>query len=83
MTAPNFDINSLTLGEIEQVETLARQGIGALGDEKAPKAKLMRALVYVVMRRTDPAAKWEATESLTMADMGRILGDQEKDDQGK
>ena len=69
-----FDINTLTLGEIEQVETLSRTGLATLASETAPKGKLMRALCFVVLRRSDPAISWESTADLSMADTARILG---------
>ena len=76
-----IDVNTLTLGEIEEVETRARMGIGALQDPAAPKAKLLRALVFVLMRRNDPAVKWEDTSALTMAELDQLVT--EEPDQGE
>ena len=68
-----IDINSLTLGEIERVEQRARQGIGTLQDSTAPKATLMRALVFELMRRDNPAVTWDETGKLTMQQLTDYL----------
>lgn len=76
-----IDVNTLTLGEIEEVETRARMGIGALQDPAAPKAKLLRALVFVLMRRNDPAVRWEDTANMSMAELDSLIS--EDPDQGE
>lgn len=64
-----FDPSDMTLGEIEQVETIGRAPISALEDPKAPKGRLMSALALVMMRRDNPAAKLEDAQALSQREV--------------
>lgn len=61
-----IDVDSLTIGELEQVEELSGMPIAWLGDVNRPQSKLMRALVYVVKRRTDPTFTYEDAGNLKL-----------------
>lgn len=80
-----FNINTLTLGEIDKVETLSGVPITALGEDSTPQGKITAALAYVVRKRQlraedaaagRPPTKYEFTEALdlTMEDAQAILG---------
>lgn len=68
-----MDVNKLTLGEIETVETMARAPITALNDENRPKAPLLIALAVVINRRTDPSYKREDAERLSMSELTSLI----------
>jgi hypothetical protein len=73
-----FDTNSLTLGEVDIIETLSGQPIGAMADENRPKGKSLAALAYVVKRRSDPTFTFAQAQSLSMGDLkGLGLSDDE------
>lgn len=74
-----MDISQLTLGEIEQIERRAGLGIRAMQDPEQPMGKMMRAIALVVMRRTDPAAKWEDTERMGLEEVTALMGGAEPD----
>lgn len=69
-----FDIENMTLGEIETFERYAKMSITMLPREDAIKGLPLRALALVVGRRSDPAMKWDATESLTFAQARTLIG---------
>lgn len=77
-----FNIQSLTLGEVATVEDLAGTGIGSLGEDQAPKGKMMAALAYVVQRRKEPGFKWNDALGLTMPEAHKILGIDDDEDEG-
>jgi len=48
------NLNDLTIGEIETIEDITGMAIDRIGDPTAPKGKMLRALAFVMMRRTNP-----------------------------
>jgi hypothetical protein len=70
-----FDVDSLTLGEIEQIETMARQGIGTLSDDSKPRGRMLRAIITVVKRRTDPSYTFDDSANVTQAELAAIMAD--------
>lgn len=69
-----MDINKLTLGEIAAVENLAGVGMGVLGDEEAPKGKLLAALVFVVKKRSNSEFTFEDAMNVDMETAMETLG---------
>lgn len=75
-----FDIQKLTLGEIDKVESLAGASIGQLGEDETPKGKMLAALAFVVKRRQQsaegnpPSFTWHEAMDLTMNEANDILG---------
>ena len=59
------------------IETKAGMGIGAFGNDDAPKAKLLSAIAWVIKRRDDPSYKYDQAKELTMAEATAILGKEE------
>ena len=49
-----FDFESLTLDEVEQIELIAGTSIDSLMDAGSPKGKALKAIIYVIKKRTDP-----------------------------
>ena len=68
-----FDVDTLTLGEIEQIETMARQGIGTLTDDSKPRGRMLRAIITVLRRREDPAYKYEQSADVTQAELAEVF----------
>lgn len=60
----SFDIDDLTVGEIEEVEELSGSSIDALGTPGEKKGKLLRAIGMVKKKRTDPNFTWEQARDL-------------------
>ena len=77
-----MDVSQLTLGEIEEIERRAGMGIRAMQDPERPIGKLMRSIAFVVLRRTDPAVRWEDTERLGMDEITALMGGGEPDPTG-
>lgn len=50
-----FDPNTLTMGELEEIEDLTGRNVSVELGRGQPSAKTLTALVYVFMRRDDPA----------------------------
>ena len=68
-----MDITNLTLGEVATVEELSGRSLSTLGDESAPKGKLMAALAYVITKRDDPKYTMRQAEGLTMEDVNKLF----------
>lgn len=82
-----IDIQSLTLGEIDRIETLAGQSIDSFGEDDTPKGKMMAALVFVYKRREQLAAgvpltfKWEDALAMPMTEATAFLGFSDDEDE--
>lgn len=58
-----FNVEDLTLGEVSLVEDLSGLPISAIADDAQPKGKALTALVFVMLKRENPAATYQdATE---------------------
>lgn len=69
-----FDFETLTLGEAEAIEDKLGTSLAAAQD--ASQVKLMRALVWVVLRREDPDFTYEATADIAMSDLVSLAGEE-------
>ena len=65
--------DGLTLGEIEQVETMARAPIRALEDPGQPMGLLLIATATVIGRRTDPRYSMDDARALTGGEVARMV----------
>ena len=63
-----IDLDGMTLGEIEDVEDLTGMSLGAIGValSESPSVKVMRALVYVILRRSNPELTFEETRDIEL-----------------
>ena len=68
-----FDVDSLTLGEIEQIEQMARQGLGTLTDDTKPRGRMLRAIWVTIQRRDDPSYKWEQSADVTQKQLSELF----------
>lgn len=62
-----IDLQHLTISELEEIEEKSGLPIDVLADPKRPKAKMMRAVAYVLRRRDNPAFTWEDAGSLRIS----------------
>jgi hypothetical protein len=76
----NVDYSDLTLGEIETIEELTGKTLDDIIEVKTPRGRLMRALVFVITKRTNPAYTFEETAGLTLDQGLNALGTGEDND---
>ena len=76
-----FDVKSLTLGEIDKIEDLSGRSIDSIGDDGAPKGKMLAAMVFVMKRRQHLAegrppspTDWNDALGMTMVEANEVLG---------
>lgn len=67
----NFE--TLTLGELEEIELLIGVGIDQAFAEGKPKGRALRAIYFVIKKRENPQLKWEDTEKVTQAEALKAL----------
>lgn len=79
----NVDYNDLTLGEIELLEELTGKSLDEIVEVNTPKGRLMRALVYVFTKRTNPNFTFADTAKLTLDESVGMLGVNEGADDPK
>src|SRR5690625_2257294 len=60
-----MDLESWTMKELAELERLSGQGLQAIGDDNAPKARVMTVLAYLTTRREDPKFKLAQAEEMT------------------
>lgn len=70
----NIEIETLTLNEIEELEELSGISIDSLMAAGTPKGKILKALVYVVLKRTKPGITLEEAGNMPMAEVMTALG---------
>ena len=57
-------INSLTVGELEELEERTGRSINQMWAEGSPKGTLMRTLAFIAMKRRDSTTTWESTADM-------------------
>lgn len=63
-----FDLDDMTIGEIILFEETTGRTLADIG--KNPGGKDLQALVFIVLRRTNPAATLEDASSVRLSDLG-------------
>lgn len=80
-TAPKFDFEQLTLGEVATIEDLSGFGIGAL-NQGTPQGKFLAAIYMVVQRRSgDPTFTFNQALAVPMVEAQKALGFTGDDDE--
>lgn len=79
MTQELFDFESLTLDEVETIENLTGLAIERLAEDGAPKGKNLKSLIFVMMRRTNPAFTIEDAGKYTLSQATALFGDDPKE----
>ena len=70
----SIDFNSLTLDEVETIENLTGVSTDKLADDKTPKGKNLKVLIFVMKRRIDPSFTLEQAGQLTLTDAMSLFG---------
>ena len=74
-----IDFESLTLGEIEEMEMLLNTSIDTAFADGKPKGRALRVFYWIAQRRENPNYKFEDTEKVSQAEALALLsGDKEK-----
>jgi hypothetical protein len=74
-----FDFESLTLEEVELIENLTNSSIDEAFQNGKPKGKALSAFVWIVLKRSNPAAKMEDAKKVTLRQaLEMVKGDEEK-----
>lgn len=75
----NLDIETLTLNEIEELEDLSGRSVDVLMEVGTPKGKVLKALVYIAMKRTNPDITLEEAGNIPMSEVMAALGGEDDD----
>lgn len=75
-----IDFNSMNLDEVEQIEALTGRGIDSIMADGAPRGRAFKAIIFVMMKRTNPAFTFEDAGKLSMTEAAEMFGgdDEEK-----
>jgi hypothetical protein len=68
MTSQNFDFESLTLNEVEQIELITGNSIDQLLDAGNAKGKAMKAIIFIMKKRIDPEFTLEQAGEISMTE---------------
>ena len=68
-----MDIKDLTLGEVAKIEELSGLPIAAIAEDDKPKGKLLAAVGFVIMRRTDPKFTLEQANKFTITEIQELM----------
>lgn len=76
MAAGNtFSVENLTLGEISALESLSGLSVSELGNNSAPRGKMLAAMSYVHKRRNGfPLFTFNEALGLTITEANELLG---------
>jgi hypothetical protein len=73
MTTNVFDFESLTLNEVETIELITGSSIDQLMDAGQAKGKAMKAIIYIMKKRTDPNFTLEQAGNLSMTEANALF----------
>jgi hypothetical protein len=73
MTTNAFDFESLTLNEVEQIELITGSSIDQLMDAGQAKGKAMKAIIWIMKKRTDPNFTLEQAGNLSMTEANALF----------
>lgn len=73
MTTNAFDFESLTLNEVETIELLTGSSIDQLMDAGQAKGKAMKAIIFIMKKRTDPNFTLEQAGALSMTEANALF----------
>jgi hypothetical protein len=76
-----FDINQLTIGEIQTAERLGQSSVSVLNDPEQPKAGMLMGLAYVITKRTDPTFTIAQASALTLSECSSLISADDDDDE--
>ncbi len=74
-----MNVNELTMGEIDEVETYAGVPLSSLASTETSNTKLLIGLAFVIKRKEDPKFSLEHAKRLTMDEITAMLEDDDTD----
>ena len=72
----SIDLDSLTIGEVIEIEEITGLAMDAMQDPAAPKGKMLQAMAFISRRRTDPDFTIEDALNLKLS----VEGDEDPTD---
>ncbi len=79
MTTEKFDFDSLTLEEVETIESITGVSIEQIMDEGQLRGKTLKVICWIVMKRKDPAFTIEQAAKFTFKQALDLFGGVEDD----
>ena len=73
MTTQTFDFESLTLNEVEQIELITGNSIDQILDAGNAKGKAMKAIIYIMKKRTNPEFTLEQAGEISMTEANSLF----------
>jgi hypothetical protein len=73
----NIDFNTMTLNEIEQIETIAGRNIDSIMDDDAPRGRSLKAIIYVFKKRIDPNFTPDQAGAMSLAEATALFAGDE------
>jgi hypothetical protein len=73
MTNQTFDLESLTLNEVEQIELITGNSIDQILDAGQPKGKAMKAIIFIMKKRIDPDFTIEQAGQISMTEANSLF----------
>lgn len=67
-------LETMTLGQIEEIELLTGKSIDVAFNDGEPKGRALRAIYFVAMKTENPDYKFEETAKITQLEALRVLG---------
>ena len=72
----SIDLDSLTIGEVIEIEEITGLAMDAMQDPSAPKGRMLQAMAFISRRRTDPDFTLEEALNLKLS----VEGDEDPTD---
>jgi hypothetical protein len=69
-----IDWESLTLDEVEQIETFTGIAIDKIMDDGVPRGRSLKVILWIIKKRTDPNYTLEQAGKLQLGDATNLLG---------
>ena len=69
-----IDIQSWSMREVAELESLSGQSVQTIGDTDTPKARVLTAMAFIHLRRSDPKFKYGQAEAMTLEEISDVLG---------
>jgi hypothetical protein len=73
MTNQTFDFESLTLNEVEQIELITGNSIDQILDAGQAKGKAMKAIIFIMKKRTNPEFTLEQAGNISMTEANSLF----------
>jgi hypothetical protein len=73
MTNQTFDFESLTLNEVEQIELITGNSIDQLLDAGQAKGKALKAIIFIMKKRTNPEFTLEQAGEISMTEANTLF----------